>query len=317
MFVYRKAFTLIELLVVLAIVALLIGLLLPAVQKVREAANRLSCQNKLKQMGLALQNFHGIYSYFPSGYQANSPYIDGSTDVSPGWSWSTSLLPYLEQGNLYQNLNLALPIENPMNAEAIRIILPVYICPSDVVTNQPFTISDAFGNYLATAAPICYAACIGGDESATTDKTGLGIFYRNSRTTILEISDGTSNTIAISERAWSNAESNWAGAISDSVIKRGALNPCPGSGAASYPAATFPLNHSHLNNTNTDTDGGLDDVSSRHGIGSNVLFADGSVHLIRNIPSDLADGGYTIDSVIFQALGTRSNGEIIPGEWYN
>src|SRR5271166_1050306 len=92
----RKAFTLIELLVVIAIIALLVGLLLPAVQKVREAAALAQCANQLKQIGLACQNYHDGHKQFPPGYLASAPYMDGATDTSPGWGWAAFLLPYLE-----------------------------------------------------------------------------------------------------------------------------------------------------------------------------------------------------------------------------
>src|SRR5580693_5332121 len=97
----RHGFTLIELLVVIAIIAILVALLVPAVQKVREAAARLSCTNNLKQVGLAMHNYHDANRKFPPGYVATGPYVNGATDTSPGWGWATFILPYLEQNALY------------------------------------------------------------------------------------------------------------------------------------------------------------------------------------------------------------------------
>jgi prepilin-type N-terminal cleavage/methylation domain-containing protein/prepilin-type processing-associated H-X9-DG protein len=308
--IIRRGFTLIELLVVIAIVATLMGLLLPAVQKVREAACRLSCANNLRQMGLALHHHHDVQSAFPAGYVALMPYRDGATDTAPGWGWAALLLPYLEQDNLYQQLNLNRPVQN---SPAIGTAVKLYLCPSDPVAAAAFAVPDAFGNTVALAAPTSYAACAGGDESDTFGPAGLGVFYRNSHTRLTDIKDGASGTLLVGERAWSNANGVWAGAISDGVIRRGSLNPCPGSSAASYPAATLVLAHSHLNNATTDTDGGLDDFSSRHPTGSNFLFADGAVHFVRSIPGDNANGSYTSDSIDFQALGTRAGGEVVRG----
>jgi prepilin-type processing-associated H-X9-DG protein len=124
----------------------------------------------------------------------------------------------------------------------------------------------------------------------------------------------------IGERAWSNATGIWAGAISKGVIVRGQFNPCqPVVSGASYPAATLILAHSHLNNALRDPDGsaGMDDFGSRHPGGANFLFGDGSVHFLRDVASDNLDGSYTADGVILQALGTRANGEVIPGDWFN
>jgi prepilin-type N-terminal cleavage/methylation domain-containing protein/prepilin-type processing-associated H-X9-DG protein len=308
----RKGFTLIEVLVVISVISILIGLLLPAVQKVREAAARIQCQNNLHQLGLALHNYHDAKQVFPPGYSAVASYSDGATDTTPGWGWAAYLLPYIEQDNLFRQLNFNQPVQN---SPGIQTVVKTYLCPSDLTPASAFTVPDGFGNPVALAAPSSYCACVGGDETGTADATGLGIFYRNSRTRITDVTDGTSNTILVGEKSWSNANAMWAGAINNAVCLRGKQNPCPGTGAAWSPAPSLVLSHSHLNNTNTDTDGGLDDFSSRHPGGSNFVFADGSVRFLRSVMSDLPGGGYTADSLIFQAMGTRANGEVVPADF--
>src|SRR5258708_16538953 len=126
----RRGFTLIELLVVIAIIAVLIGLLLPAVQKVRESANRMQCLNNLRQMGVALHNYHGDHGSFPPGFisKLSNPawsFPAGNCnaeapDLGPGWSFFALLLPYIEQDNLYKNIRFDLPITDPANATARR-----------------------------------------------------------------------------------------------------------------------------------------------------------------------------------------------------
>ena len=306
----RRGFTLIELLVVIAIIAILLGLLLPAVQKVREAASRMKCSNNLKQIGLAMHNYHDSNGSFPPSYLASGAYSDGATDTAPGWGWGAFILPYLEQDNLFRQLNLAQPVQN---SPAIQTFLKAYACPSDSPPPAAFGVPDAFGNIVAQAAPSSYAACVGGDESDTVGPSGLGIFYRNSRTRMTDISDGTNSTILVGERAWVNANGIWAGAIPGAVIKRGLQNPCPGGGAGSYPASVLVQAHTHLNNATSDTDGGLDDFSSRHFGGSLFVFADGHVAMVRSVPGDNANGTFTSDGIALQALGTRANGEVIQG----
>src|SRR5579859_7366481 len=218
----RRAFTLIELLVVIAIIAMLIGLLLPAVQKVRESAARVQCLNNLKQIGLALHGYHDVHQGMPPGYSATTPYSDGTTDTAPGWGWGAFILPHLEQDNLYRQLNLTLPVEK---SPAIQTMLKVFLCPSDPTATSAFAVPDAFGATRALAAPSSYAACCGGDESDTSGPSGLGVFYRNSRTRLTDITDGTSQTILAGDHAWSNTKGVWAGAIAGGVARRGPLNP--------------------------------------------------------------------------------------------
>ncbi len=248
------------------------------------------------------------------------------------------ILSQLEQGPLFNAVNFSLAVEAPQNTTVIRSMLTTYLCPSDPtsglfqLTNAAgnvLTVTDAAGNVLAvTAAPASYAASVGGNETDTAtginnDGLGLGkgIFFRNSRIRMADITDGTSQTIAVVERAWSKASGMWAGAVTNGTIRRGPQNNNPPTGALFYPAATLVQAHCHLINTNSDPDGGLDDCSSLHPGGANFLFADGSVHFLKNI---LGDAGtrpdntpiYTPSGVVFQALATRAGSEIISADSY-
>jgi prepilin-type N-terminal cleavage/methylation domain-containing protein len=309
----RNAFTLIELLVVVAIISILVGLLVPAVQKVREAAARIQCQNNLKQVGLALHGYHDANKRFPPGYTARGPYVDGVTDTAPGWGWTAFILPYLEQAPLSNQLDFNQPIQK---SPQIQTGLPLLLCPSDMTPASAFQVPDAFGSTVCWAAPTSYAACCGSDASETTDATGNGVFYRNSQIRMADIRDGSSQTLLVGERAWANANGAWPGAIPGGVIRRGQSNPCqPNVPGAWYPSSTLALAHAHLNNALADPDGsaGMDDFSSMHVGGSFFVFADGSVHFIRSVSSDNPDGSYTPEGRFFQALATRASEDVVSG----
>ena len=322
----RRGFTLIELLVVIAIIAVLIALLLPAVQAAREAARRAQCVNNLKQMGLALHNYHDAVGAFPMSYVAYQPFRDGASDTAPGWAWSTMILPQLEQSPLYNAANIILPVEATANTTMARSSLNAYLCPSDPIPGGPFSVSNAGGTALATVSPTSYAACVGNDAADSTtglnnDGIGNGVMFRNSRIRIADITDGTSQTILVGERAWSINNGTWTGVVTNGVIRRGPSNPCPATGAAYYLAATLVQAHCNVLNTITDPDGGLDDYSSRHPGGANMLFGDGSVRFLKSV---LANNGtnpdgstiYSPASLILQALGTRAGGEVLGSDSY-
>ena len=154
----RIGFTLVELLVVIAIIGILVGLLLPAVQSAREAARRLQCSNNLKQLGLAVHNYHSAHRLFPTGYctfatsSGNGPawaHIDPNTwDAAPGWAWGALLLPFLEQGNIANALEFERPAWDPGNAALVSTQLSVFLCPSASGDQQPFVVRGPTGSPL-------------------------------------------------------------------------------------------------------------------------------------------------------------------------
>ncbi len=339
----RRAFTLIELLVVIAIIAVLVGLLLPAVQKVREAAARMSCTNNLKQIGLGLHNYHDANNSFPPGYVDGNtnPLLNPDSDVGPSWGWAALLLPYVEQGNLYNQINFSVPVGTGVNATPSLQALKVYQCPSDgtqdscVLYNwktytgaNPPTITVAHGNYIGCNGWIeCFNGA-GGSDSGSGGTDGLsgplgaggrGIFYRNSKTTILQVTDGTSNTIMCGERSSNHSPSSWTGAV--------ALAMCPAwmattpYTAPNTPPASAPVGPNGSAYDNADYGEALvlghcnqthlpwsdvpfydpDTFYSLHtGQGANFLFGDGSVHFLTS----------SIDPLTYQGLATIAGGEI-------
>ena len=288
----RNAFTLIELLVVIAIIAVLIGLLLPAVQKVREAASRLSCQNNLKQIGLAMHGYHDRLKSFPPGFVSGVNAADIS--IGPGWGWGAYVLGDLEQGNLRRQINLALDIGNNANAGPRAQTLPIYLCPSD---DPPLTFVPA--DATASLAAANYVAVLGSEPITADEGGGDGIFYRNSKTRIGAITDGTSNTLMVGERSSRVAYSSWAGALTGSEVPPNAPTQY-GNGSAGVLCLGHIGYASDMHTPNNSLNR-VEDFSSRHPGGVNFVFADGGVRFIAD----------SIDPKLWHALGTRAGGEPI------
>ena len=318
---YRRGFTLIELLVVIAIIAVLIGLLLPAVQKVREAAARAQCQNNLKQLGLALHNYEGATGSYPYGAH------------SAGSMWSGWVTPYIEQGALHTAMTLdregtinanwaaasvlasaSLTSTNATerNIAACEVFVPTLRCPSS--TMPRYVLDSSYESWkVQKPVPVSYAACYSGTSTADPATAAEnGVFYWMSQTRVGDVTDGLSNTVllgevefAIGDATGPDSTSNTGTArkrhfafgsddiddgkrISEAVCSTGVPLNLPAAAAGTAGFVPYRIGY-----------------GSRHTDGANFVFGDGSVRFLRT----------SIDPAQYSRLGSRADGQVLTGDY--
>jgi len=306
--VARRAFTLIELLVVIAIIAILIGLLLPAVQKVREAAARMKCTNNLKQLSIGLHGYHDANSMLPPGqynnfYSNDAPWIRGCF-VQP-------LLPYLEQTALFRvydtaratNGNWALTVPNK------DTLISVLVCPSDPSSPKTITrdTNSVNGANVFQGLHTNYVVCAGSNSYG--NGLGLnGVFFVKSRTSLTDITDGTSNTFMV-------GEINISVDTTANDLRGRYANSWEGNNwfsSLNLPNTTIPDRNTYQGvstlrapQTTIGNDGSQNlSARSYHTGGVNIGLGDGSVRFIRN----------SVDAIVYRNAGSRNGGEV-PGNF--
>ncbi|MFN5757070.1 MAG: DUF1559 domain-containing protein [Planctomycetia bacterium] len=314
----RSGFTLVELLVVIAIIGTLIGMLLPAVQGAREAARRTQSLSNLKQMGVALHNYHDANRTLPPGFRSTTTGTwsgasnDAIPESGPGWSFFSLILPYVEETALHSTIRFDLPITDALNKAARETNVALFIDPGDTaprlvdVTDSGSPPATTNAPTVLTQAAVCsYVGSLG--TLAYEQQPFNGVFHRNSKIRFSNISDGLSKTIGIGERMSRHTRSSWVGVVpgQELVFAPESIRYRPAELSFSWrPAITATLVHVRTSppSPQASSPGGF---VGPYSAGTNFLNMDGSCRLIaaETAPS------------IFQALCTRAGGESIPSDY--
>jgi prepilin-type N-terminal cleavage/methylation domain-containing protein/prepilin-type processing-associated H-X9-DG protein len=301
----RQGFTLIELLVVIAIIAILIALLLPAVQQAREAARRSTCKNNLKQIGLALHNYHDTYGTFPpASVRRKGATTEWETSMI---SWQARILAFMDQAPLYNQIDWSIePGRTGSNTAAMKHELPAYRCPSDP-GNRGKTGQSGYGptNYVTSTANTGGYAAGGG----TYQNNGRSVMFLNSMTKMRDIEDGSSNTMIASECVVAHP---YAGVNATGTTCTGTANQKLRGYSWFYGREMWAWSYTTLVGPNTkllecaQSTGGtaLLGAHSKHVGGVHTLFCDGRVQFISE----------NINLGTWQNLGNKADGNII-GEY--
>ncbi len=322
---WRKAgFVLHEILIVNFILALLLALLLPAVQQAREAARRSTCKNNLKQMGLALHNYHDSYNCFPPGCVNVVPGVDGDPQAvtyQGNWGWGASVLPYLDM-RLYREFDYrSMPANLDASGTPTGVGLQVFQCPSDggpaINVSRPFAGLNGEPQYA-----LALSNYVGVNGSGELQHVSNGTFYVNSSVRFGDFIDGPSNTLMVGERCWSLPGKGWGSLPQDhraGVVygTRGIREASQHGLADNQGCGKYALN----SRFNDDAPGGGHSkirrgFSSSHSGGVQFLFADGSVRFIsETIDADIGPGSIStrtdaVDSTL-ERLMSRNDGQPI------
>ncbi len=335
----RTGFTLIELLVVIAIIAILIALLLPAVQQAREAARRTQCKNNLKQIGLAMHNYHDTHNTFPPGYIAKIPQNITSSERSL-WSWGAFILPLIDQGPLYNNLQvgnalLDQQLATPAGLAALQTPLPAFRCASDTgpnlnnfndaLSDTPTATTNLYNRNLTSDGtnriPIALSnyVMVANPSDSTTPPAFFtqygppkGVGFQNSKINFRDITDGSSNTLLVGERAW-RFDDLTVGAGNALGFSAATCDPGGSWNVKSGQLAAIAIAYDGINYSVTNRVHQTRGFSSNHVGGAHFVLCDGSVRFIsENI--DYRKGTVTAPPYWNTTLGrlcSRDDGEVV------